>query len=154
MQMDDGYGGQFETIYDGRSNNANLSYLKTELVTGMLHRFRVFAVNFNGESQASDITSYYVCTAPAEFAAPTINQQSETQVIIDWLPPHDDGGCSITGYAVFRDDGLGSNIENEVNSDSDTNVRNLPSLDQMTVTSFPDSSKGRTFRFKVQVFTT
>jgi hypothetical protein len=55
---------------------------------------------------------------------------------------------------IYRDDGLGSDIDTEVNSVADINVRNLPSLDQFTITSFPASSEGRTFRFQIEVITT
>lgn len=52
---------------------------------------------------------------------------------------------------MYRDDGLGGDISNEVHADS---VRDLPSLDELTVSEFPDNSLGRTFRFQVKVFTT
>lgn len=57
-------------------------------------------------------------------------------------------------YAVYRDDGLGSTIDVEVNTDNDVNVRDLPSLDTFEVTNFPENSQGRTFRFQVKVITT
>lgn len=72
LQMDDGYGGQFSTIYDGQANNAQLFHLQTNLTTGLLYTFRVYAINFNGDSEASALASYYVCMAPSEFAGPTI----------------------------------------------------------------------------------
>lgn len=37
---------------------------------------------------------------------------------------------------------------------NDAAVRDLPSLNQFTVTSFPAASEGNTFRFKIKVFTT
>ena len=70
------------------------------------------------------------------------------------MQPKDAGGCRITGYAVFRDDGVGGNIDTEVNLDDDPAVRELPSLNTLAVTYFPVSTDGQTFRFQVQVFTT
>ena len=63
---------------------------------------------------------------------------------MSWVPPRDAGGCRITSYAVYRDDGLGGNIDHKVHSDV---VKDMPSLDLLAVTDFPDSSVGRTFRF-------
>jgi hypothetical protein len=70
------------------------------------------------------------------------------------VPPLNDGGCRVISYVVLRDDGLGGDIETEVNSTEDPAVRNLPSLNQLTVTNFPDSSLGYTFRFQIKVITT
>jgi hypothetical protein len=70
--MDDGYGGQFVSIYNGAENNANLSFLQTDLVTGLFYRFRVIALNFNGESEPCDPVGYYVCAAPTDFAGPVV----------------------------------------------------------------------------------
>jgi hypothetical protein len=144
--MDDGYGGQFKNIYDGATNNALLEHHQKNLQNGLLYRFRAIALNFNGKSEPSEIAEFYVCTSPTSFKAPVVRDQTSSSITIEWLPPLDDGGCSILGYAVFRDDGLGSEIDQEVNQEEDPLVRNLPSLDQMTVTSFPDASSGRTFR--------
>jgi hypothetical protein len=55
---------------------------------------------------------------------------------------------------VYRDDGAGGPIQTEVNQANDPLVRNLPSLNQLTVTSFPSGSQGRTFRFQIKVVTT
>jgi hypothetical protein len=48
---------------------------------------------------------------------------------------------------VYRDDGLGGEISTEVNTQEDPSVRNLPSLNQFTVTNFPVDTLGFTFRF-------
>lgn len=61
-------------------------------------------------------------------AAPTRVTSTMTTLTLAWTTPLDDGGCPITGYAVFRDDGAGSAINVEVNSASDTNIRDKPTL--------------------------
>jgi hypothetical protein len=55
------------------------------------------------------------------------------------------------GYAVFRNDGIDSLISTEVNTDHDTNIRDRPSLNSMSVTSFPLASTGSLFSFHIEV---
>lgn len=57
----------------------------------------------------------------------------------------DDGGCPITGYAVWKDDGTGSQVFTEVNTASDPAIRNIPTLGQATITNFPADSEGLIF---------
>ena len=47
---------------------------------------------------------------------------------LEWTAPNDDGGCPITGYAVFRDDGVTGDPTVEINSDNDIDIRNKPTL--------------------------
>lgn len=54
-------------------------------------------------------------------------------MLIMWNAPKDDGGCPITGYALFRDDGVTEIPNIEVNSASDPLVRNIPTLRQVSV---------------------
>jgi hypothetical protein len=73
LQIDDGRGSaQFTTIYDGSFVPGQTYFLKSGLTNGLPYRFRVYAVNFNGKSVASQIGTYYACTAPTKFAAPVM----------------------------------------------------------------------------------
>jgi hypothetical protein len=121
--------------------------LKTGLTTGLRYTFRAFAVNYNGLSPQSPDGAYYACSAPTDFAAPTVVSQSTTAISIQWTPPSDTGGCQITGYAVFRDNGATGVITTEVNSVNDLSVRDKPSLSAFTITNFPALTDGFTFRF-------
>jgi hypothetical protein len=38
---------------------------------------------------------------------PTIYAIDQTHFTVGWSTPIETGGCPLTGYAVFRDDGLG-----------------------------------------------
>ena len=66
---------------------------------------------------------------------------------LSWIAPDDDGGCIITGYAVFRNDGQGGTSWTEVNTAMDSNVRDKPYLLNMVVTNFPLNSAGNEFVF-------
>lgn len=48
-------------------------------------------------------------------AAPVRVTSTLTTLTLSWATPGDNGGCPITGYAVFRDNGAGSAINVEVN---------------------------------------
>jgi hypothetical protein len=123
-------------------------------VSGRLYRFRVFAVNFNGNSEASEIASYYSCNAPSGLDTAHIVSQSSSEVDIEWQAPSDNGGCRITTYIVYRDDGMGGEINVEVNESNDPQVFELASTNSLTVTNFPVSTEGFTFRFQIKVVTT
>ena len=77
----------------------------------------------------------------------------KNSVTLAWNDPIDKGGCPITGYAIFRDEGDGvSEVTTEVNTDNDPQIRNDPTLKQSTVTFFPAATVGNRFRYKMQVF--
>ena len=40
----------------------------------------------------------------------------------------EDGGCPVTGYSLFRDDGVTEMTSIEVNAVNDPLVRNIPTL--------------------------
>jgi hypothetical protein len=82
--------------------------------------------------------------------APTRLDSTTTSIMLSWVEPINDGGCPITSYAVFRNDGTSTSITVEANAPSDTNVRDRPTLRQLLVTNFPVGSTGMTFTFAVQ----
>lgn len=110
------------------------------------------ALNFNGQSSESSVYAFNACKVPVMNAIPFKIASTTASITVGWDHPIDDGGCPITGFAVFRDDGAGSAITDEVNSVSDTLVRNIPTLNSLVVTNFPVSSEGLTFRFQITVF--
>ena len=80
---------------------------------------------------------------------PTRHSSTSTQLTLDWTAPSSEGGCSVTGYAVFRDDGSAGAVSTEVNTGSDTNVRDKPTLRSMLITNFPADGMGKTFTFQI-----
>ena len=102
-------------------------YTVTNLIPGREYKFNVTAYNMNGAGLTSNIFSYYSCISPSGFIAPVKRATSKTKIDIEWNVPNDYGGCLITGYAVFKDDGA-SGAFSETNAANDPSVRNRPGL--------------------------
>lgn len=149
--MDDGLGGDFEEIYYGENSATLTTYTVTNLTPGRQYRFKTQAENMNGFGLESTITSIYACTEPSQFAAPKFKESTSTSLTIQWEEPEENGGCAITGYAVFRDDHDATDPSIEVNSANDASVRNIPTLREKAATLL-NTDIGETYRFKVQVF--
>jgi hypothetical protein len=75
-----------------------------------MYTFIVIALNYNGKSEPSIPFTFNACTPPQNIDQPTrVDLLSTTNhLTIAWQPPHNDGGCPVTGYAVYRDDGTGN----------------------------------------------
>lgn len=72
-------------------------------------------------------------------------------MIVRWNAPKDDGGCPITGYSLFRDDGLSEIPSIEVNTVSDPLVRNIPTLRQVEV-ALSSADLGKRFKYELRVY--
>jgi hypothetical protein len=64
------YGNTWVTVYDAEYNQDALSYTMFGLITNQQYSFRVYAVNFNGWSNPSSVSTVYACGIPSTFAAP------------------------------------------------------------------------------------
>ena len=147
LYMDDGNNGDFSVVYNGAGLPSTLTSTITGLTTGLPYRFYVTAVNYIGESVASSYSTFYSCIAPSGFTAPYKGTVTSSSVLIVWSEPTDDGGCSISSYSIYRDDGNGGSFV-EVHASS---VNNNPSLTQFTVTDLPTNPTGLTVKFKMSV---
>jgi len=123
------------------------------LVTGKAYDFEVVAWNFNGVGTLSSTYSFYSCILPTGFIAPTRSTSTASSITIDWSTPADTGGCSISGYAVFKNDGAGGSTFTEANSASDAAIRNQPGLNSAAITTFVGADLGHEFIIYVQAFT-
>lgn len=102
----------------------------SNLVTALPYRFYLVAFNTNGAGLASNIATYPPCNTPSGFARPSRVSSSLTSITISWQEPLNNGGCSITGYAVFVDNGANGPFV-EANVNYDISVRNIPTLTQL-----------------------
>lgn len=142
----------FKVIYDGTSLGQGFAFNVTNLETNARYQFRLFALNFNGRSLPSTIQLFNACVAPKIMAAPYLILAEANSIVIGWSEPVTNGGCPLTGYAVYRDDGNDGPVETEVNIANDPAVQGNPVLRQVTVTNFLPGTEGLYFRFKVRVF--
>ena len=73
-------------------------------------------------------------------------------ITIGWNAPFDDGGCPVTGYAIFRDEADQTTPATEVNVATDPAVRGIPTLRSLIVTNLPTNSEGQYVRFAVRAY--
>ena len=119
---------EYETIYDGQNLPQGTSFLVTGLETGTRWSFKLYALNFNGKSEPTNIYTFNACTEPKGMQPPFKISSQANALVIGWTDPIDRGGCPITGYVVFRDDSAGGEVSIEVNEDNDPLIRNNPVL--------------------------
>jgi len=104
------------------------------------------AVNYAGFSVPSGYATIYSCVDPTGFAIPTQGTITSSSVDLDWAEPTYDGGCSLTGFAIFRDDGAGGSFTEVHSASLNTN----PHLSTFTVTDLP--AAGLTVKFYMKAF--
>ncbi len=115
------------------------------MTTGYLYRFKYVAINEVGRSLFSQETEIYACSAPTLFSTPQIMTISSTRIMISWLDPQDNGGCSIAGFEIWRDDSLGGNLV-KVHPE----MNDLPEINVFNITDLPASSIGNTLRIQLK----
>jgi len=76
---------------------------------------------------------------------------TSTSMTLKWDAPLNDGGCPITSYALFRDDGLTLNPTIEVNIDDDPDIRNIPTL-RIASATLDNADLGKKFTFQLRAY--
>lgn len=110
---------EYKTVYDGENLPQGTNYLVTGLETGTQWSFKLYALNFNGRSEPSDSQTLNACTEPKGMLPPYKISSEPNKLVLGWNDPISNGGCEITGYAVFRDDSIGGDVDVEINEDND-----------------------------------
>lgn len=107
-------------------------------------------MNENGISDPSEISTFYACSAPSGLATPLyVNSYKDTKTIrISWNYPADNGGCTILGFRMFRNDGTPNSdiLTTEVTS----LVKNDPSILIHTIDLSVDGVIGNIYKFKIR----
>ena len=100
LEWDGGQEGSntFETLVGDEINNIQLTYVKTDLTSGVVYNFRYRAKNIYGWSPYSNVLSQVAARVPDEPLAP-VTSNTATSVTITWQEPYD-GATAITGYKV------------------------------------------------------
>lgn len=138
-------------MFYGKNVPSLHEYIVAGLVQQRPYRFRIQAENFNGLSALSDIATHWTCLPPSMMDPPVKVQSTATSMFVKWAAPKDDGGCPITGYALFRDDGITEIPSIEVNSVNDPLIRNIPTLRQVEV-QLGNANLGKWFKYEVRAF--
>jgi len=146
LYVDDGLTGVFQIAYNGSLNPEQVAYRVNNLVPGRTYRFKVRVIDYNGQGYESDPASYVSCVPPSGVKQPRLEKVDKTTFTIVWDLPESDGGCPITGYAIYRDDGAGGFIVTPVDPES---VSGNPYLFRHVATLTP-ADTGKTFRVKIE----
>jgi len=86
------------------------------------------------------------CLPPSGMNPPRLKSVYRTNFTIEWDIPQSDGGCPITGYDIFRDDGAGGLVVIPVDPIS---VDDNPYL-FMHTTNMTPADTGNIFRIKIE----
>lgn len=133
--------GEEELVYNGENNPNVLSYFIEGLETGESYTFNLEAFNFNGAGTRSADATFTACTAPSNLDTPVVSDSTETTLTFSWTAPENNGGCSITGYEIYVDDG-----SNGAFTSIDTGtIADKPYLREHTYT-LAGTETGKTFR--------
>lgn len=99
----------------GKADKDATSFEVTGLQKGKPYKFRVKAINDEGESEPLVTTDSIIAKDPYELSdkpgKPDIVDWDEKKVDLKWKPPADDGGAPITGYIVEKKDKNSSHWE-------------------------------------------
>ena len=88
----------FHLTYDGSNYPSTVSYTATSLTAGRYYRFRVIAINKNGESVHSPDDMFLAADFPSSPSQPFLISSTPTTVTFGWYPSVDDGGAQFLGY--------------------------------------------------------
>ena len=142
VSMNDGSDVEYVQIYDGTNYPNVRKFLATGLQTGTTASFTVQAVNYNGAGEASDPADFIICLPPSQFSPPTMPGVTKTEMTLEWQSPVADGGCPVSSFYLYADDGAGGPFA-EIDS---ADVRDLPALRSHTLT-FAGTETSKAFRF-------
>jgi hypothetical protein len=91
----------------------------------------------------SDPLVRYSCVEPSMPKPPVRVTGDRTDLLLSWLIPSNDGGCALTGFNLYRDNGAGGSITVEVDPNL---IESRPSLTQHNLVFLP-ADTGKMFRF-------
>jgi hypothetical protein len=82
----------FNMVYDGSNYPSAISFTSRDLTPGKYYRFKVSAMNRNGESGKSLESKFLAADFPGAPSQPYWISSTTTQVTLGWYPPTENGG--------------------------------------------------------------
>jgi len=95
----------------------------------------------------SDFVKVWACVVPSGMDAPSYVSTTSTSLLVKWPEVRNVGGCPITGYSVYRDDGTSGSATIEV----DAAKKTIPTLRSLAVP-LSSSDSGKKFTFNLRVY--
>lgn len=139
---DNGYNtGEFKSVYTTNS----LSIRKAEmsgLTSSLTYRFKLVAINQNGKSEPSTAVPIQVCGPLSFIEAPRVTSANATSVVLKWSSPLDTGGCSVSSYEVYMNDGNGGAFP-------DTPIASI--TETSYTVALTDSDLGKDYKVEIKV---
>ena len=118
LEMDDGFSGPFSLVYSGVENAQQLDFVVSNLVAPRFYRFRVYAIDVNGAGAYSEESSIQACIPPSELGRPLVSDIGKTSFTLSWSAPLLFGGCPVTSYELWRDQGDGGEVNVLIDAES------------------------------------
>jgi hypothetical protein len=149
--MRDPQTGLYSEVFNGEQGyqDINTFIITKGIKSGEKYTFKVKGAYINGYTDESDENTIIACLPPSGMEAPAFVSSSSSGVTLSWKQPSSNGGCSITGFRLYVNDGLGGTTFTEIDSGT---VRSKPEYTQHYTTSLPTPTVGRTYAFKVEAF--
>ena len=148
LYRDNGNDGNFSLVFNGTNKPGQRAYISTGLTTGTIYRFKLVAVNFNGDGSESSEVSYPACLAPSS-VTPSYESNTSTSTTIDlrWDAPSDVNGCALIGFKLYK--GLTTDTSLTLDSTLSASLQTNPSARTATVT-YTSSDTGTVYRFQIE----
>lgn len=100
VYVDDGYGGPYSLVFEGKNQANTYQYTITELECGLPYSVKVTAINSAGEG-SSVVQSIYLGSPPSAPLYPKlISVTPQSNLVLSWQAPIDDGCLPITSYVL------------------------------------------------------
>lgn len=87
-------------VFDG-TQRADITTFTASAVKSREYHFKLQAINFVGVSQFSPILTCKAAVVPSTPQVFSIVESDESQVLVQWEVPAEDGGAPLTGYYVY-----------------------------------------------------
>jgi hypothetical protein len=150
VKSKDSRDGIWKSAWSGSGYPDILTYQQTQdVLAGAAYLFRVRAEYQNGwASFSAESELVFACDPPTSLEKPTIKELTRNSFSLSWLPPANLGSCQLQGFSLMMNNGDGSDIFTEIDSEE---IRNKPFL--ASHTSFAATAEGNLYIIYLVAYT-